>query len=75
MTEGERQVEIDRETIGLGAFLKRASAVASGGEAKVFIQSGLVQVNGQVEVHRARMLAAGDRVVVDGRVYRVVQSS
>jgi len=53
------------ETIKLEQFLKLAEVVATGGQAKVLIQSGAVRVNGLVETRRGRKLRPGDRVVVD----------
>ena len=49
----------------LDAFLKYAGWVATGGEAKVRIQSGDVQVNGEVETRRRRQLEDHDRVAID----------
>ncbi|MCC6169133.1 MAG: RNA-binding S4 domain-containing protein [Caldilineaceae bacterium] len=54
------------ETIKLDQFLKLAQVVQSGGEAKYLIQSGAVQVNGQIETRRGRKLRHGDVVVVEG---------
>jgi ribosome-associated protein len=54
------------ETIKLDQFLKLAQVVQSGGEAKVLIQSGQVQVNGVVETRRGRKLRPGDVVFVRG---------
>lgn len=54
------------ETIKLDQFLKLAQVVQSGGEAKHLIQSGAVQVNGQIETRRGRKLRHGDVVVVEG---------
>lgn len=53
------------ETIKLEQFLKLAQVVATGGQAKVLIQSGAVRVNGLVERRRGRKLRPGDRVVVE----------
>ena len=53
------------ETIKLEQFLKLAEVAATGGQAKVLIQSGAVRVNGLVEMRRGRKLRPGDRVVVD----------
>jgi ribosome-associated protein len=58
----------------LGAFLKLAGAVGTGGHAKVVIQSGDVTVNGEVETKRGRTLRPGDVVGVGGREYRVWSS-
>ncbi|MCE7980634.1 MAG: RNA-binding S4 domain-containing protein [Caldilinea sp. CFX5] len=54
------------ETIKLDQFLKLAQVVESGGQAKQLIQSGMVWVNGMIEMRRGRKLRAGDVVVVDG---------
>jgi ribosome-associated protein len=54
------------ETIKLDQFLKLAQVVESGGQAKQLILSGMVWVNGMIEMRRGRKLRAGDVVVVDG---------
>jgi len=54
------------ETIKLDHFPKLAQVVESGGQAKQLIQSGMVWVNGVIEMRRGRKLRAGDVVVVDG---------
>ena len=56
----------------LGQFLKLASLLDSGAEAKDAVASGSVTVNGEVDVRRGRGLAAGDIVGVAGRAARVV---
>jgi ribosome-associated protein len=58
----------------LGAFLKLAGVAATGGHAKVMVQSGDVAVNGELETRRGRTLHAGDVVAVGGREYRVWSS-
>ncbi|BCS55564.1 RNA-binding S4 domain-containing protein [Geobacter sp. SVR] len=62
--------EITTEHIKLDSLLKGANMVGSGGEAKVIIADGLVQVNGQTEQRRGRKLYPGDRVVLEG--YEIV---
>jgi ribosome-associated protein len=59
-------VAIRTETIALGALLKWAGVVATGGEAKTLIAGRRVLVNGQVEVRRGRRVGAGDLVAVQG---------
>ncbi len=58
----------------LGAFLKVAGVVATGGHAKIIIQEGDVAVNGEVERRRGRTLRVGDVVAVSGKEYRVWSS-
>jgi ribosome-associated protein len=48
----------------LGRALKAAGLVGTGGEAKVLIQAGEVNVNGDVETRRGRKLEEGDVVEV-----------
>ena len=50
--------------IKLDQFLKYAQVVATGGQAKMLIQSGEVMVNGEVENRRGRKLFEGDRVCI-----------
>jgi ribosome-associated protein len=65
-TSGEQIKQTMTETIKLDQFLKLAQVVETGGQAKHVIQSGLVMVNGAVEVRRGRKLVPGDVVNVDG---------
>ena len=62
------------ETIKLEQFLKLAQVVATGGQAKVIIQSGQVRVNGLVETRRGRKLRPGDRIEVGGEVLVVMSN-
>ena len=61
----------ERPTIRLDQFLKFAGLVATGGQAKLLIQSGEVQVNGEVELRRGKHLQPGDRVTFQGSDYTV----
>lgn len=57
--------------IKLDQFLKQKQLAASGGQAKIMVQSGEVQVNGEVEPRRGRKLVNGDRVEVAGQEFIV----
>ena len=46
----------------LDQFLKWNNVVSTGGEAKMFIKSGRVSVNGEIEKRRGRKLNTGDVV-------------
>ncbi|AFZ21408.1 RNA-binding S4 domain-containing protein [Allocoleopsis franciscana] len=61
----------DDSTIKLDQFLKWIGAAQTGGEAKIMIQGGEVQVNGTTETRRARKLVAGDAVMVNRQIYKV----
>ena len=51
------------KTMKLDQFLKWHNFVSSGGEAKNIIKSGLVKVNGEIEIKRGRKLVKGDKVM------------
>ena len=51
------------KTMKLDQFLKWKNLVSSGGEAKIFIKSGSVKVNGVKETRRGRKLNKGDKVI------------
>ena len=61
----------ERETLRLDQFLKLSGIAGTGGHAKLLIQSGKVQVNGEVETRRRRKLAVGDVVEIDGTTHSV----
>ncbi len=52
--------------IELNKLLKIMQLVGSGGEAKQFIDKGLVKVNGTVETQRRKKLRSGDHVFFEG---------
>ena len=60
-------VTIATDYIKLDSLLKLANLVMSGGEAKLLIQEGQIQVNGQLEIRRGRKLYPGDLVQVADR--------
>ena len=51
------------KTMKLDQFLKWKNLVSSGGEAKFFIKSGSVKVNGEIETRRGRKLNKGDKII------------
>ena len=66
-------IQIQTEYIKLDAFLKYAAMVGTGGEAKLVISDGLVQVNGEVCTMRGRKLRAGDTVTFADTTLQVEQ--
>lgn len=65
------QINITTEYIKLDAFLKYCTAVSSGGEAKILIADGQVQVNGEPCTMRGKKLHPGDVVTIGGEDYEV----
>lgn len=64
---------IHTDFIKLDAMLKFAGLVETGGEAKLLIQQGQVQVNGEVCTMRGKKLRGGDTVTLAGRTVAVRQ--
>lgn len=61
----------NNKTITLNQFLKLVGIAQTGGQAKMMIQSGAVQVNGTVDNRRGRQLVTGDRVTVGKQTFEV----
>jgi ribosome-associated protein len=59
--------------IRLDQFLKLEGLVSTGGQAKVVIQEGLVEVNGAVETRRKKQLSPGDVVRYEGEERTVAE--
>lgn len=55
-------VRIDTEFIQLQAFLKFKGIAETGGQAKEFIQDGIIRVNGEICTARGKKLRNGDIV-------------
>jgi ribosome-associated protein len=58
-------VPISDDSIRLGQFLKLAGIADSGADARLLLDDGVVQVNGEDEARRGRQLHRGDVVEVD----------
>ena len=69
--EKQIPVAIQTEFIKLEAAMKYASAVATGGEAKAFIQEGQVLVNGEPCTMRGKKLYPGDVFSFNGENYLI----
>ena len=67
------KILIHTEFIKLDSLLKLAGLVETGGEAKLLIQNGQVEVNGEVCTMRGKKLRAGDSVTLDGRTMAIGQ--
>lgn len=68
-----KKILIHTEFIKLDSLLKLAGLVETGGEAKLLIQNGQVEVNGEVCTMRGKKLRAGDSVTLDGRTVAIGQ--
>ena len=63
------KVLINREPVELFKLLKFEGLAATGGEAKIVIDEGLVTVNGQLEMRKRRKMMSGDVFEFEGESY------
>lgn len=66
-------IQIHTEYIKLQDLLKFAGAVETGGDAKLIIQEGRVQVNGEVCTMRGKKMRPGDRCILDNELVLIVK--
>jgi ribosome-associated protein len=64
-------MDTSQPTIQLDQFLKVMGIAQTGGQAKLLIQSGEVQLNGVIETRRRKKLVTGDRVTTMGETFTV----
>lgn len=71
MNKKTTEIKIDSEFITLGQFLKFADIIQSGGEAKQFLTSHKVVVNGEDDNRRGRKLRPNDVIEIEGKSYLI----
>jgi ribosome-associated protein len=67
----ERVIKIDPPFIKLDSLLKLCDIAQTGGHAKILIQDGLVEVNGEICDQRGRKIKAGDKIRFEDTVWSV----
>ena len=65
------KVIIRDDFINLGQAMKLAGMVGSGVDAKMLIQDGQVEVNGEVEYQRGKKLHDGDVITFNGESVQI----
>jgi ribosome-associated protein len=66
-----RVVEISHEPVELYKILKFEGMAATGGEAKLVISEGLVQVNGKIETRKRKKIFTGDTIEFEQETIRI----
>lgn len=69
------KISINSEFIKLDQFLKFANLVESGSDAKFYIQTGQVSVNGEIEERRGRKLYSGDTIRFQNKTFQITVSN
>ena len=65
-------VKINTDYIQLQSFLKFKGISETGGQAKEFIQDGIIRVNGEICTARGKKLRNGDTVTAFGTDYQII---
>lgn len=68
----KEKAEINTDFIQLQAFLKFMGIAETGGQAKEFIQDGIIRVNGEVCTARGKKLRNGDTVSAFSVDYEII---
>lgn len=68
------EFELDRDHVELNQLLKLVGLCDSGGAGKSIVASGVVAVDGEVELRKTCKIRAGQVVVVDDVEIRVVDA-
>lgn len=66
-----KTVYIDTDFIKLDSLLKLCDIAQTGGHAKIIIQDGAIEVNGEICEQRGRKIKPGDQVRFENTVYTV----
>ena len=66
------KITIYTEYVTLGQFLKLASIIQSGGEAKAYLLEAQCLINGEEDNRRGRKLRDQDQIEIEGKKYLIV---
>ena len=66
------EFELKTEYIELIKLLKVLQLVESGGQAKLFVEDGLVMLNGEVEFRKRAKVRKGDQVQIDDDIINII---
>ena len=68
----QEEIKINTDFIQLQSLLKFKGISETGGQAKEFIQDGIIRVNGEVCTARGKKIRPGDVVTAFGTDYRII---
>ena len=68
----QEEIKINTDFIQLQSLLKFKGISETGGQAKEFIQDGIIRVNGEICTARGKKIRHGDVVTAFGTDYRII---
>lgn len=66
-----KEIKIKEDFIRLDSAMKLADMVVTGGHAKLVIQNGEVEVNGEICTMRGKKLRVGDKVKFENNGFKI----
>ena len=66
------EIKITSEFITLGQFIKYVDIIHSGGEAKSYLKTANVVINGEPDNRRGRKLRVNDVVEIENKVFKII---
>lgn len=66
------EIKISSEFITLGRFIKYVDIIHSGGEAKSYLKTANVVINGEADNRRGRKLRVNDVIEIDNKVFKII---
>ena len=67
-----KEIKIKEDFIRLDSAMKLADMVVTGGHAKMVIQNGEVEVNGEICTMRGKKLRSGDKVIFENNGFVIL---
>ena len=66
------EIKISSEFITLGQFIKYVDIIHSGGEAKSYLKTANVVINGEPDNRRGRKLRVNDVIEIENKVFKII---
>lgn len=66
------EIKISSEFITLGQFIKYVDIIHSGGEAKSYLKTANVVINGEHDNRRGRKLRVNDVIEIENKVFKII---
>ena len=66
------EIKITSEFIALGQFIKYVDIIHSGGEAKSYLKTANVVINGEPDNRRGRKLRVNDVIEIENKVFKII---
>ena len=72
MNKKTTEIKITSEFITLGQFIKFVDIIHSGGEAKSYLKTAHVLINGESDNRRGRKLRVNDVIEIEDKVFKII---